>query len=123
MAKVTGILRNLFRPRPPRWRTLGWITLSALAWALCYPPFPLGPLAFVVFIPAFIASMSLTTRQAFKYHFAAGLLYNTIMYWWIYNVMKVGPALIIGAGLVLLILYLSFFNALLGWLFVGGFAS
>jgi apolipoprotein N-acyltransferase len=123
MAKVTDLLLRLarvfryFRPRRPHGPTLGWISLSALAWALCYPPFPLGPLAFLVLVPAFIASLRLTTRQAFLYHFAAGILYNTIMYWWIYNVMKVGPALVIGMGLVLLILYLSFFNAILGWLF------
>jgi apolipoprotein N-acyltransferase len=120
MAKVTDLplrMARALRPKRPHWPTLGWISLSALLWALCYPPFPLGPLAFVVLVPAFIASLRLTTRQAFLYHFAAGILYNTIMYWWIYNVMKVGPALVIGMGLVLLILYLSFFNALLGWLF------
>jgi apolipoprotein N-acyltransferase len=77
----------------------------------------LGPLAFVVLVPAFIASMRLTTRQAFLYHFGGGIGYNIVMYWWIYNVMKVGPAAIIGMGLVVLILFLSFFNALLGWLF------
>lgn len=116
MAGSTGFLRR-FRPRAPRWPELGWISLSALLWAFCYPPFPLGPLAFVILVPAFIATLRLTTRQAFLYHFAAGIGYNGVMYWWIYNVMKVGPAAIIGCGLVLLILYLSFYNALLGWLF------
>ncbi|MDB5050756.1 MAG: apolipoprotein N-acyltransferase [Fibrobacteres bacterium] len=116
MPGFPGLLRRL-RPRAPRWRDLGWICLSAVAWAFCYPPFPLGPLAFVVLLPAFFATMRLNTRQAFLYHFAAGIAYNTVMYWWIYNVIKVGPAFVIGAGLVLLILYLSFFNALLGWLF------
>jgi apolipoprotein N-acyltransferase len=61
--------------------------------------------------------MRLTTRQAFAYHFAAGIGYNVLMYWWIYNVMKVGPALVIGLGLVVLILFLSLFNGILGWLF------
>lgn len=111
-----AFLRKL-RPRPPQWRDLGWIALSSAAWALCYPPFPLGPLAFFVLVPAFIATLRLTAGQAFRYHFAAGIGYNLVMYWWIYNVMKVGPAFIIGAGLVLLILFLSLFNALLGWLF------
>jgi len=96
---------------------LGWIALASVAWALCYPPFPLGPLAFLVLVPAFAATMRLSLKQAFWYHFGAGILYNTVMYWWIYNVMKVGPALIIGFGLILLILFLSTFNGLLGWLF------
>ena len=117
MAKVPAFLRRLFRPHAPQWKTLGWIALSSAAWALCYPPFPFGPLAFIVLIPAFIASMRLTTRQAFGYHFAAGIGYNILMYWWIYNVVKVGPALVISMGLVLLILFLSLFNAALGWLF------
>jgi apolipoprotein N-acyltransferase len=117
MASLPAFVRRLFRPRRPQWKTLGWIALSSLAWALCYPPFPLGPLAVVVLVPAFIATMSLTLRQAFAYHFAAGIVYNVIMYWWIYNVIKVGPALIIGGGLVLLILFLSLFNAVLGWMF------
>ncbi len=116
MPSLPGFLRGL-RPRAPHWPTLGWITLSAVAWALCYPPFPFGPLAFVVLVPSFIATLRLTTGQAFRYHFAAGIGYNVVMYWWIYNVMKVGPAFIIGAGLVLLVLFLSLFNALLGWLF------
>jgi apolipoprotein N-acyltransferase len=117
MARVPAFLRKLLRPRRPDWRALGPICLSMLAWAFCYPPFPLGPLAFVVLVPAFLATLRLTTRQAFAYHFIAGIGYNVVMYWWIYNVMKVGPALVIGMGLVLLILFLSFFNGVLGWIF------
>lgn len=115
MFRLRGMFR-MVRFRPDR-AILGWIALSSVAWALCYPPFPLGPLAFVVLVPAFIATMRLTAPQAFAYHFAAGIAYNLIMYWWIYNVMKVGPAFVIGGGLVLLILFLSLFNGLLGWMF------
>ncbi len=100
-----------------RWPTLAWLALFSLAWALCYPPFPLGPLAFVVLVPTFALTLRLNLKQAFWYNFLAGIVYNVVMYWWIYNVMKVGPALIIGMGLILLILFLSFFNGLLGWLF------
>jgi apolipoprotein N-acyltransferase len=115
-----GRLRRLaarLKPRRPDWRILGVIAASLGAWALCYPPFPLGPFAFVVLVPAFAATRGLSTRQAFAYHFGGGILYNLIMYWWIYNVMKVGPAFVIGAGLVLLILFLSLFNGILGWMF------
>ncbi len=113
---LKAILLRL-RPSRPIWPLLGWIIFSSAAWALCYPPFPLGPLAFVVLIPAMLATLRLNLKQAFAYHFASGIVYNIIMYWWIYNVMKVGPALVIGFGLILLILFLSLFNALLGWLF------
>jgi len=94
----------------PRWT----IALSSLLWAFCYPPFPMGWLSFVVLVPAFFATQNLRPRQAFGYWFLGGLAYNTVMYWWIYNVIKVGPAFIIGGGLVLLILFLSLFNGLLG---------
>jgi len=101
----------------PGWKNWRWIALSSLAWAFCYPPFPFGPLAFIVLVPGMLATTRLNLKQAFWYHFSAGILYNCVMYWWIYNVMKVGPALVIGSGLVLLILALSAFNGLLGWLF------
>ena len=101
----------------PRWRPLGVILASSLVWAFCYPPFPLGPLAFVALVPLFLATAGLDGRRAFWYNFAGGLGYNTVMYWWIYNVVKVGPALVIALGLVVLILFLSVFNGLLGWLF------
>ena len=97
----------------PRWT----IAASSLLWAFCYPPFPLGWLTFIVLAPAFIATAELRPRQAFTAWFMGGLAYNLVMYWWIYNVIKVGPALAIGGGLVLLILFLSLFNALIGWSF------
>src|SRR4051812_5878993 len=116
MARLPSFLRKL-RPGKPQWGPLGWIVLSSTLWALSYPPFPLGLLAFIALVPALLATARLSGRQAFWYNFAGGVAYNTVMYWWIYNVIKVGPALIIGSGLVLLILYLSLYNAMLAWLF------
>ncbi len=111
MLRLLAIFKRL------HWPALGWITFSSILWALCYPPFPFGPLAFLVLVPAFLATQKLSLKQAFWSHFGAGIFYNLIMYWWIYNVMKVGPAFVIGLGLIVLILFLSLFNALLGWLF------
>jgi apolipoprotein N-acyltransferase len=91
------------------------ILIASLLWALCYPPFPLGPLGFAVLAPAFLATAGLSARGAFSAWFTAGLAYNAVMYWWIWNVMKVGPALIVGSGLAVLIVFLSLFNGLLGW--------
>ncbi len=90
------------------------IALCSLLWGFCYPPFPFGLLAFVVLVPAFAVTSKLRPRQAFSAYFVGGLLYNIVMYWWIYNVIKVGPALAIGGGLILLILFLSLFNGLIG---------
>lgn len=112
-----SLLSKLAPRRPAHPRALGLIALAYLAWGFCYPPFPLGTMAFLVLAPVFAATSRLKGHQAFWYNFAGGILYNTVMYWWIYNVVKVGPALVIGAGLVVLILFLSLFNGLLGWLF------
>lgn len=117
-ATPLGRLAARLKPRKPAQpRALSVIVLASLAWGFCYPPFPLGPLAFLALAPLFAALSQLRPGRAFRYAFAGGILYNTVMYWWIYNVVKVGPALVIGAGLVVLILFLSLFNGLLGWLF------
>lgn len=112
-----SLLSRIAPRRPAHPRLLALIALAYLAWGFCYPPFPLGTLAFLVLVPVFAATSRLKVHQAFWYNFAGGILYNTVMYWWIYNVVKVGPALVIGAGLVVLILFLSLFNGILGWLF------
>src|SRR5690606_40440068 len=83
------------------------LLFSSLLWALCYPPFPLAVLGFAVLAPAFLATTTLTPARAFRLWFVAGLVYNTAMYWWIWNVMKVGPALVVGGGLILLSMLLS----------------
>lgn len=93
------------------------VLVASLLWALCYPPFPLGPLAFAVLAPAFLATARLTPRASFSAWFAGGLACNTVMYWWIWHVMKVGPAALVGIGLVLLIAFLSLFNGLIGLAF------
>ncbi len=94
------------------------ILLCHLLWAFCYPPFNLGPLIFVLPAIMWQASFSLSPRKAFWYHFSAGLAYNIIMYFWLYNVMKVGPAVVILLGVLLLVVALSLFNGYLGWLAV-----
>lgn len=98
-------------------RSMAWLLLGALLLALAYPPIPLGLLAFVALVPMFLGTARLKPGQAFFRNFLAGLLFNTAMYWWIYNVIAVGPGLAIGGGLLLLVLFLSLFNGLQGWLF------
>jgi apolipoprotein N-acyltransferase len=91
------------------------IYFGALLWALAYPPLPFGFLIFLAWIPMAWGTENLSPKQAFLHHFLAGLLYNTLMYWWIYNVIAVGPGIAIGGGLLLLIAFLSLFNGFLGW--------
>lgn len=95
--------------------------LVALFWgsaaALCVPPLPLGPLA-----PLFLAGALLSLRPlrgwaAARFGFAWGLAFHLSTLLWIRNVMAVGPVVAIGAGVALLMVYLSLFPALwaFGW--------
>jgi apolipoprotein N-acyltransferase len=93
--------------------------LSAVSWAgyaLCTPPFQLGPLIFVIMIPwMYVAITENSSRVRFA-SFFSGFIYHSIMYYWIYNVVKVGPPLVIILGLILLISTFSLYTVLLGWI-------
>ncbi len=93
--------------------------LQAAFWggiaALCVPPLPLGPA-----IPLALAGMLHSLRgRSGKDAFAAGLVWGLVFHvltlHWIRNVMSVGPVFAIGAGVTLLMLYLSLFPALWAW--------
>lgn len=86
--------------------------------SLCVPPMPLGPA-----IPLALFGMLLNLRgRSGRDAFAAGLLWGVAFHLctllWIRNVMSVGPVVAIGAGLTLLMLYLSLFPALWAWAWV-----
>lgn len=99
-------------------RALG---LSALGWGLmaaAYPPLPLGPGGLVFLAPWFLVLWRAPLRAALFASFWSGFLFNALSYYWIYNVVKVGPGPVIMAGLFLLISYFSLYNILAGWVFV-----
>ena len=95
------------------------IALQAALWgflqAACVPPIPLGPL-----VPAILAGMLLWLEgkpgRAAKLGFLSGLFLQLGALHWIKNVMAVGPAFTIGAGLLVLFCYLAAFQALWAWL-------
>ena len=92
------------------------LAFSSISWgsyALAFPPLPLGILAPLLLVPWFLV-LSRYSKQAVLFAtFWSGMLYNTINYYWIYNVMKVGPAGLILFGLFLLICYFSLYNVCL----------
>lgn len=97
-----------------------YLFISILVWALfalCYPPLPLGPLAFVVFIPWLAILNKVSRGQAITLSFWAGFVHNAIMYYWIYNVIQVGPGPIVAVGLALLLSWFALFTVLLAFLF------
>ena len=96
--------------------------LSCIAWglfALAYPPMPLGPAALLLLVPWFIVLNRFTRGQAMFATFWSGMLYNTINYYWIYNVMHVetAPSGLILLGLFLLIAFFSAYNTLAGFVY------
>lgn len=96
--------------------------LSCFAWglfALAYPPMPLGPAALLILVPWFIVLNRFSRGQALFATFWSGMLYNTINYYWIYNVMHVetAPSGLILFGLFLLIAFFSAYNTLAGYIY------
>lgn len=98
------------------------LILSCIAWglyALAYPPMPLGPAALLILVPWFIVLSRFSRGQALFATFWSGMLYNSINYYWIYNVMHVetAPSGLILFGLFLLIAFFSAYNTLAGFVY------
>ena len=98
------------------------LILSCIAWglyALTYPPMPLGPAALLILVPWFIVLSRFSRGQALFATFWSGMLYNSINYYWIYNVMHVetAPSGLILFGLFLLIAFFSAYNTLAGFVY------
>lgn len=91
--------------------------LSAIAWGLyafAFPPLPLGPAALILLVPWFIVLNKYKRDSAIFATFWSGILFNTINYYWIYNVMNVetAPSGLICLGVFLLISYFSVYNVM-----------
>lgn len=98
------------------------LLLSTFAWGLfafAYPPMPLGPAALLLLVPWFIVLNQYGRQQALFATFWSGVVYNTINYYWIYNVMHVetAPSGLILFGLFLLIAYFSLYNVLAAFVY------
>ena len=98
------------------------IVLASISWVLfafAFPPLPLGPAAFVLLVPWFIVLNRYNRETAVFATFWASMIYNTINYYWIRNVMNVetAPSGLIFLGLILLIAYLSMFNVLAAFVY------
>ena len=124
---VPFLLFALFRFVQWNWKrihekeSLTALALCSIGWGFygfAFPPLPLGPGAFVFLVPWFIVLLKANLQMAIFASFWSGFLYNVINYYWIYNVMNVGPALLILIGLVLLISYFSVYNVIAAVLFV-----
>lgn len=93
------------------------LLLASISWilyALAFPPLPLGLVAPFLLIPWFLVLTKFERNQAIFATFWSGFIYNSINYYWIYNVMNVetAPSGLILFGLFLLIVYFSAYNVL-----------
>lgn len=98
------------------------LALSAFAWGLfafAFPPMPLGPAGLLILVPWFIVMNRYGRQQALFATFWSGMLYNSINYYWIYNVMHVetAPSGLILFGLFLLIAYFSAYNVFAAFIY------
>ena len=91
------------------------LLLSSIAWGLfafAFPPLPLGPAALVLLVPWFLVLNRYNRNTAIFATFWSGMIYNTVNYYWIYNVMHVdsAPAGLICLGVILLIAFFSIYS-------------
>ncbi len=99
-----------------------YIFLSSLLLVLSFPPFDLEPLAWVAFVPLFVALDGSRRRGAFLLGLLWGLLFFTgILYWISYAVRTYGGlSLPVSLSInLLLLLYLSLYPALFALLIAG----
>jgi apolipoprotein N-acyltransferase len=97
-----------------------YLLISVFCWvlfALSYPPLPLGPLAFVVFIPWLHILTRVNRSWAMTLSFWSGFVHNAMMYYWIQHVIAVGPGAVVAIGLGLLLSWFALFSVFQGFLF------
>jgi len=112
------ILWNLREIRAPHaWRDL-LISVSVFAvFAFSYPPFPLGILIFVLLSPWFVLLSKRSVSRGLWLTYWGAVVYHIIGYYWLLNVIGVGPAPAIIFGLYLLVSFLSIFYVFLAWVY------
>jgi apolipoprotein N-acyltransferase len=99
------------------------IIVSFLLLSLSFPPLILGWISIIVLIPWFVSVDVLLTRSgSFKIpllaSFWGAFFHNATMYYWITNVTKVGAPVILGAAVIVLVLFLSCFQAFQAYVFL-----
>ena len=98
------------------------LLLSSIAWGLfafAFPPLPLGPASLVLLVPWFIVLDRYNRNTAIFATFWSGMIYNTINYYWIYNVMNVdsAPSGLICLGVMLLIAFFSDYSVFAAFIY------
>ena len=98
------------------------LLLSTIAWGLyglAFPPLPLGPASLVLLVPWFIVLDRYNRNTAIFATFWSGMIYNTINYYWIYNVMNVdsAPSGLICLGVMLLIAFFSAYSVFAAFIY------
>lgn len=87
--------------------------VCAISWgffAFAFPPLPLGPASLLLLAPWFFVLATKSPKAAIFGTYWSGMLYNVIGFWWIYNVMAVGPSGMIFFGLFLGFCFFTSYN-------------
>ncbi len=95
-------------------KSLLFCSFSWVGMALAFPPLPLGYFSWILLIPWLNELSKVDKKQGAALSYWSGVLFHGIMLYWITNVVKVGPAVAVSAGLFLLISFLSLFHVLGG---------
>jgi apolipoprotein N-acyltransferase len=87
---------------------------SGLLFFLAFPPFYLGFLAPLSLALLLHLGLSGSRKDAFRYFFISGAVFNIALLYWIPRLMQAGLYIVLALGMVLLIAYLSLWIGLTG---------
>jgi len=94
----------------------GLALLSGVLFFLSFPPFPFGFLAPIALTLLLHIVKNTNRKEAFKYAFLSGVVFNIGLLYWIPRLMAEGLYVVLAIGMVLLIAYLAAWVGLVGWL-------
>ena len=107
----------------PRATRAGLVVGSGLLCAAAFPPWDLGPLAFLGLVPLFLALEGTSPGQAAWLGYAGGLSFYLAAIWWVINTMTTYGRMPLVMSLVALLLLcgvLAGYTAAFAWLLVAG---
>ncbi len=124
MDRVGVIAKRMPRVREvPRALRVALAVGSGLACAAAFPPWDLGPAAFLGLVPLFLALEGCAPRQAARLGYVAGLSFYLATIWWVIITMTTYGRMPLALSLVALLLLcgiLAGYTAAFAWLLAAG---
>jgi apolipoprotein N-acyltransferase len=96
------------------------LSLTLISWvglALSNPPLKIGYISFVVLVPWLWVLAKTNASRGMFVSYVGAVVYHVVGFYWISNVVKVGPPVVIILGLLLFVSFFSLFYVFMGRVF------